>query len=353
MKLQGLIKFIKGNRLSTLTSPSVIGNKNKMHKTLNGYKYIDLFAGIGGFHIALSRYNAECVFASEWDSFAANVYKNNFGINPFGDITKIKEDEIPSHDILCGGFPCQAFSISGKQKGFEDTRGTLFFDIARIVKHHTPKILFLENVKNLAKHERGNTLKIIVNTLVELGYDVNYRVLNASEYGLPQNRERIFLVCFRTDLGVSNFKFPGPIGKSVSLTDILEENPKAKIIERSDINIYKTFEPQTNIFGELELPNKPIQIGIVNKGGQGERIYSPYGHACTLSAYGGGAGSKTGIYSIDGVLRKLSPRECARVQGFPDSFNIDKNQGQAYKQFGNSVAVNVLKEIIKQIIKVI
>lgn len=322
-------------------------------ESLKGFRFIDLFAGIGGFHLAMSSFGAECVFSSEWDSFAAKVYEDNFGIKPFGDITKINVSEIPSHDILCGGFPCQAFSISGKQKGFEDTRGTLFFDIARIVEHHKPKILFLENVKNLAKHNKGNTLKVIENVLVDLGYKVKYKVLNASDYGLPQNRERIFIVCFRNDLGVDNFTFPCPIKKSVSINDILEDQPKAKIITRSDVKIYKTFTPKINIFGELELPNKPVQIGTVNKGGQGERIYSTYGHACTLSAYGGGVGSKTGIYAINGVLRKLSPRECARVQGFPDSFKIDKSQGQAYKQFGNSVAVNVLKEIIKEILKVI
>jgi DNA (cytosine-5)-methyltransferase 1 len=327
---------------------------NKVIKrALKGYKYIDLFAGIGGFHLAMSSYNAECVFASEWDNFASQVYEKNFGIKPFGDITKIKEEEIPKHDILCGGFPCQAFSISGKQKGFDDTRGTLFFDIARIIKYHSPKILFLENVKNFERHDNGKTLEIVTATLNSLNYNVYYKVLNASNFGLPQNRERIFIVCFRKDLNITSFQFPKPIGKSVSLNDILEKKPKAKIIKRTDINIYKSFEPKKNIFGELELPNKPVQIGIVNKGGQGERIYSVYGHACALSAYGGGAGAKTGIYYVNGILRKLSPRECARAQGFPDSFIIDESQEQAYKQFGNSVAVNVLNEIIKEIIKVV
>ncbi|MCL2373909.1 MAG: DNA (cytosine-5-)-methyltransferase [Treponema sp.] len=321
-------------------------------KTLKGYKYIDLFAGIGGFHLAMKSYDAECVFASEWDRSAAQVYENNFGIKPFGDITKIKEAHIPEHDILCGGFPCQAFSISGKQKGFDDTRGTLFFDIARIVKYHSPKILFLENVKNFEKHDKGKTLKIIITTLADLGYDVNHKVLNASDYGLPQNRERIFLVCFRKNMNIHDFQFPQPVVKPVALHDILEIDPDAKIIMRQDITMHKSFEPPKNSFNEFELPNKPMQIGIVNKGGQGERIYSTYGHACTLSAYGGGVGSKTGIYYVDGVIRKLSPRECARAQGFPDSFILDKNKGQAYKQFGNSVAVNVLKKIINEIIKV-
>jgi DNA (cytosine-5)-methyltransferase 1 len=138
--------------------------------SLRKYKYIDLFAGIGGFHYALKSLGAECVFASEWDKNAAETYKNNFGLEPNGDITLIDANEIPKHDILCGGFPCQAFSISGKRKGFEDTRGTLFFEIARIVNHHLPKVLFLENVKNLVKHDNGKTLKVIINTLEDLGY---------------------------------------------------------------------------------------------------------------------------------------------------------------------------------------
>jgi len=316
----------------------------------NQIKYIDLFAGIGGFHQAMNSFNAECVFASEWDKEAAKTYFENYGIFPDGDITKIKEENIPNHDMLCGGFPCQAFSISGKQKGFEDTRGTLFFDVARIVKYHKPKVLLLENVRNFEKHDNGKTLKTVINTLEKLNYCVFHKVLNASHYGLPQNRERIFIVCFRKDLEISNFNFPKPLNAKVSLMDIIEDNPKdAKIIDRPDTVFTKTFEPPVNLFGDLDLPNKPIQIGYVNKGGQGERIYSPYGHAITLSAYGGGAGAKTGLYYINGVIRKLSPRECARVQGFPDSFKIISSLTQSYKQFGNSVAVNVLKAIISNI----
>jgi len=312
--------------------------------------YIDLFAGIGGFHQAMNSFGGKCVFASEWDKEASKTYFENYGILPSGDITKIKEEDIPSHDMLCGGFPCQAFSISGKQKGFEDTRGTLFFDVARIVKYHKPKVLLLENVRNLEKHDNGKTLKTVVGTLKKLNYFVFHKVLNASHYGLPQNRERIFIVCLRKDLGINNFKFPKPLNTKVSLIDVLERNPEdAKIIDRPDTVFTRTFEPQVNLLGELELPNRPIQIGYVNKGGQGERIYSPYGHAITLSAYGGGAGAKTGLYYINGVIRKLSPRECARVQGLPDSFKIISSLTQAYKQFGNSVAVNVLKALITEI----
>lgn len=322
------------------------------NNSLQGYRFVDLFAGIGGFHLALTTFGAKCVFASEWDSSAARVYEKNFKIKPVGDITKIRETEVPKHEILCGGFPCQAFSVSGKQKGFEDTRGTLFFDIVRIAKHHHPKLLFLENVKNLEKHDNGNTLSVIQKTLEEIGYTVCYTVLNASNYGLPQNRERIYIIGFRNDLNIKYFRFPKPLNKLVSLEDLLEEIPRAKVIMRDDIHIYKEYNVQKNIFGENIYPNKPVQIGHVNKGGQGERIYSPLGHACTLSAYGGGAGAKTGLYYINGIIRKLSTRECARVQGFPDHFIIDENDNQAYKQFGNSVAVNVLIEILAEIEKV-
>ena len=171
-------------------------------------KFIDLFAGIGGFHIALSSLGGKAVFASEWDKDAAAVYENNFSLKPEGDITKISEKSIPDHDILCAGFPCQAFSISGKQLGFEDSRGTLFFDVARIAKEKQPKVMFLENVKNLARHDGGKTLAVIKKTLDEIGYDVFDEVLDASKYGVPQSRKRIYIVCFRKDLNVKEFNFP-------------------------------------------------------------------------------------------------------------------------------------------------
>ncbi|MGV0966040.1 DNA cytosine methyltransferase [Empedobacter falsenii] len=323
---------------------------NIEEKILKKYKFIDLFAGIGGFHYALSSYGAKCVFASEWDKYASETYEQNFKIKPQGDITLIDEKNIPQHDILCGGFPCQAFSVSGKQMGFEDTRGTLFFDIARIISHHKPKILFLENVKNLAKHDNGKTFQTIISTLDNLGYNVYSKILNSSNFGLPQNRERVYIVGFEKSINSSSFKFPQNLNTPISLNNILEENPTdAKIITRDDIEIYKDFNIEEDIFGNKVLPNKPIQIGKVNKGGQGERIYHPIGHAITLSAYGGGVGSKTGLYKIKHQIRKLSPRECARVQGFPDDFIINKTQTQAYKQFGNSVSVNVLQSILNEI----
>lgn len=325
-------------------------------KRLAGYSFIDLFAGIGGFHYALSSFGAECLYASEWDKSASETYYCNHNLIPDGDITKVDAADIPSHDILCGGFPCQAFSISGKQKGFEDTRGTLFFDIARIVSYHTPKVIFMENVKNLEAHDGGKTFNVVLEVLKELGYTTYYKVLNSGDYGVPQHRERIYIVSFRNDIKHKEcFKFP--VNKSASaLLDVLEDNPvDAKIINRPDVRIYK--QPISNlpisIFGEKEMPNCPIQIGVVNKGGQGERIYDPMGHSITLSAYGGGAGAKTGLYFVNGVVRKLSPRECARLQGFPEDFKLPSNINQAYKQFGNSVTINVLQNIVKEITNVL
>lgn len=311
--------------------------------------FIDLFAGIGGFHLALKRFGCECVFSSEWDKYAQITYKENFGEIPVGDITKIEAKKIPSFDILCAGFPCQAFSISGKQKGFEDTRGTLFFDVARIAKHHQPKVLFLENVKNFAKHDNGKTLKTVVETLDEIGYNVFYEVLSASNFGVPTARKRIYIVAFRKDLEIDNFNFPQGSGDFVKLLDFLEKDGKATQeceIIRDDIKLKKV-EIKSDIFGNY--PQKPIRIGTINSGGQGERIYSPLGHAITLSAYGGGAASKTGAYLVDEKVRKLTPRECARIMGFPETFKIIVPKTQSYKQFGNSVAVPVLEAIFKEI----
>lgn len=324
------------------------------NKTLQGYRFIDLFAGIGGFHYSLKSYGADCVFASEIDKKASETYALNHNLKPFGDITKINAEEIPKHDILCGGFPCQAFSISGKQKGFEDTRGTLFFDIARIIEYHKPKVLLLENVKNFVKHDKGNTIKTIKKILEELNYQVNYKVLNTSKFGLPQNRERVYLVCFNLDFYKNpNFKFPD-LQLLSKLQDILEMEPlDAKIVERDDISFYKDYQIKTDLFGNQELPNKPIQIGKVNKGGQGERIYHTQGHSITLSAYGGGVGSKTGLYKVNNTIRKLSPRECARLQGFPENFIYPNSIAQAQKQFGNSVSINVLQHIIQEITQTI
>lgn len=309
--------------------------------------FIDLFCGIGGFRLALESFGLECVFSSDWDKHAQTTYSENFGEIPKGDITKIKETEVPSHDVLCAGFPCQAFSISGKQGGFDDTRGTLFFDIARIAKHRKPDVLFLENVKNLVRHDKGKTIETVKRVLEELGYKVHCEVINSSHFGVPQSRARVFIVGFRKDLKIKNFKFPEPLSKDVRLKNILlKEKSKTKrlIIKRKDIKIRQ----RENL--SLVSPRKPVRIGTINNGGQGERIYSIEGHAITLSAYGGGVASKTGAYLVDGEVRKLHPRECVRLMGFPDTFKIPVSDAQAYKQFGNSVVVPVVKAIFQEII---
>jgi len=329
----------------------MIPTKKEYRGSLSKYAFIDLFAGIGGFHLALKSFGAKCVFSSEWDKNAQEVYRMNFEEIPFGDITKIDENTIPAHNILCAGFPCQAFSISGKQNGFQDARGTLFFDVARIAKYHQPQMLFLENVKNFERHDKGRTLKTVISVLHDIGYDVFHEVLNAGFYGIPQKRERIYILGFRKDLKITRFKFPTFNIEPVKLLDILLPNGETEkyIIKRKDVTLKNHVKVDIDLYGNY--PLQPIRIGTVNKGGQGERIYHECGHAITLSAYGGGVGAKTGLYLVNGKIRKLAPRECARLMGFPDTFKIDKSEQQAYKQFGNSVAVNVLQCILKKIIE--
>ncbi|MCT4508829.1 MAG: DNA cytosine methyltransferase [Tepidibacter sp.] len=316
-----------------------------MKKFKNEIKFIDLFAGIGGFRLALEQYGARCVFSSEKDKYACQTYEANFGEKPSGDITKIHESEIPNHDILCAGFPCQAFSISGKQLGFEDSRGTLFFEIARIVKYHKPRILLLENVANLKRHKDGKTIQHMTDILNQLGYNVFFEVLNASDYGVPQSRKRVYFLCFREDLLVTQFRFPEPSPNDIFLEDILlpDKLTEKYIIDRNDI-VMKEITVTEN-------ERKPIRIGTINKGGQGDRIYSIKGHAITLSAHGGGSGSKTGAYFINNKVRKLSPNECKRVQGFPDDYKIPVSDSQAWKQFGNSVALPVLLNIMGKLVE--
>lgn len=309
----------------------------------DNYTFIDLFAGIGGFHIALESMGGKCVYANEWDKYAQEVYKENFKILPEGDITKVNEKDIPNHDIVCAGFPCQAFSISGKRLGFNDSRGTLFFDVARIVKEKRPKVVFMENVKNFSTHDNGRTLAVIKATMNELGYSFHYNVLNAVDYGIPQKRERIYMVCFRDDINDKYFSFPKPFKLTRHVEDFLLDDffTKDLIVNRSDI-FYNDIVDNT-------YSDKSIRLGIVNKGGQGERIYSAKGIAITFSAYGGGVFAKTGGYLINGKPRKLHPRECARLMGYPDTFKLSSNKNQAYKQLGNSVVVDVLQYILLEI----
>lgn len=309
------------------------------------YTFIDLFAGIGGFRTALVENGGVCVFSSEWDKNSQKTYLDNYNELPSGDITKISETSIPKHDVLCAGFPCQAFSVSGKRLGFDDTRGTLFRDIARIAKYHQPKVLFLENVKNLLRHDNGNTIAVITNTLKEIGYTPFIKMLRSSDFGVPQARERVYIVCFRNDLGIKEFSFPDTQSKHKIVQDILEKEPvdESLYIVRDDIDLY-------GLDKKVIDPRKPLQLGRINKGGQGERIYSVEAAGVTLSAYGGGAAAKTGAYYINGKIRKLTPRECARMQGYSDDFIIPLNKNLAFKQFGDSVSVPVINTIMKNIL---
>lgn len=313
-------------------------------KTLKGYTFIDLFAGLGGFRLALESFGAKCVYSNEWEKHVQKVYQMNFGELPDGDITKVDETTIPDHDILCAGFPCQAFSISGKQQGFEDSRGTLFFDVARIVKCKKPKIVFMENVKNFESHNKGETLHVVKTTMEKLGYTFYSKVLNAVDYGIPQKRERIYMICFRNDLSLPAFEYPKPFQLERHVENYLlsdEKKVEHLYITRNDIYMKET--------ADNSYSNKPIRLGIVNKGGQGERIYSTKGIAITLSANGGGVFAKTGGYLVHGKPRKLHPRECARLMGYPDSYQLDSSPSQAYKQLGNSVVIDILQLLTKQI----
>jgi DNA (cytosine-5)-methyltransferase 1 len=299
------------------------------------YKFIDLFCGIGGFRVALEKRGLECVFSSDIDVHAQNAYKRNFGEKPSGDITKIPARKIPKHDILCAGFPCQSFSISGKRNGESDTNGRLFYEIFRIAEHCEPYILLLENVKNILTINGGNTMKTIEQKLSEIGYDLHTRVLNASYFGIPQRRERVYFVALRKDTRMTNkpsldYASPKENRKEVFLKDILEkEVDKDFIVDRDDIRILKKES-------DLDCKLKPIRVGILNNGGQGERIYSPKGHAITQSAYGGGVGARTGLYNTEQGIRRLTIDECKKVMGFPVRHKVSDGL-QGYQQLGNAV----------------
>ena len=324
----------------------------ELKDSLKDYTFIDLFCGLGGFRIALESFGAKCVFSSDNDKHVSETYFENFNDNCLNDITKIDEKDIPNHDILCGGFPCQAFSISGKKLGFEDTRGTLFRDVVRIAEYHKPKILFLENVKHLLKHDNGNTFKIIKYNIENIGYNMYYKVLNASQYGVPQSRERIYMVCVRKDIDNKSFEFPKPLEIKKCVKDVLIDEKDVDdyfYLKNKEVK-YVTNRNKRNLYGVYEKPNR---VAIINKGSQGDRIYDISGQGRTLVANGGGSGAKTGFYKVNNQFRKLLPRECARLMGFPDEYKIIGSVNQSWKQFGNSVVIDVLQYIIKEILKVL
>lgn len=429
---------------------------------------VDLFAGMGGFRVALSSLGAGCVWSSEWDADAAETYRLNFGETPAGDITAVDAGDVPDHDVLCAGFPCfpagspvltargaapiegvetgdlvlthagamrrvlrtgsrpsadtvvvrfphaavectpnhpfltrsgwapasdldgaecympasggwapvssvaggrrgvvvynmevdvdnsytvhgvavhncQAFSISGRRLGFDDARGTLFFDVARIAAAKRPSCVFMENVRNFAAHDSGRTLSVVAAAMRDIGYSFDWRVLRASDYGAPTARERCYMVCFSDPAAAAAFRWPDPRPPARSLRDCLlpDSDPEVERcrVDRADLALLDPSRVRAR-------PGACVRVGSVGLGGQGERVYSLDGAAPTFSAYGGGAFAKTGGFLCDdGRVRRLAPRECLRVMGYPDSYVANPKRSAAYRQIGNSVAVDVLQLI--------
>lgn len=311
-----------------------------------GYRFIDLFAGIGGMRIAYERAGAHCVYSNEWNKYSQQTYYANFGVQPDGDITKVDAESIPDHDILVAGFPCQPFSIAGVSKkqslgratGFEDkTQGTLFFDICRILKAKRPKAFMLENVKNLCSHDKGRTFKVIQESLKELNYSIFYQVLDGKSY-VPQHRERIVIVGFDMerygDIKDFDFKF-APVEKLPIVCDILEKDVAEK---------YTLSDKLWNYLQNYAAKHKEAGNGF------GYGIAPLDGITRTISARYYKDGSEILIAQSGKNPRRLTPRECARLQGFPDSFKIPVSDTQAYKQFGNSVVVPLMEQVAKKVV---
>lgn len=332
-------------------------------------KCFSLFSGIGGFDLAAKRLGHEIVGACEIDKYARQVYAKHFpGVRIYEDATKIKPEELPDFDIIVAGFPCQAFSIAAKRLGFEESRGTLFFEIARIVKQKRPRLLLLENVKGLLSHDGGKTFAVILATLDELGYDAQWQVLN-SKYFVPQNRERIFIIGHlrgtprpkifpiressefinerTTEKQIANsLQCPGhSCGNYKGMTMIYMSQKNANMKKR--IQTRDESWCLTNNSNDFGL----IQVGNIDQKGHNSlwgRVYDPTGVASNLNAHGGGLGAKTGLYQIGDKVRRLTPKECERLQGFPDDYTKGISDTQRYKCLGNAVTVPVVQYILEK-----
>lgn len=312
------------------------------------FSFIDLFAGIGGFRIAMQNLGGKCVFSSEWDENAKKTYFHNFGEVPFGDITKERTKSfIPNHfDVLCAGFPCQAFSIAGHQRGFEDTRGTLFFDVAEIIRRKRPRAFFLENVKNLKSHDNGNTFSVIMRTLEDLGYGVHAKVLNSMEYAnVPQNRERIFIVGFDKEVVPNwhDFVFPERMQLERTIHDCINYN-----------------ENDERLFYTANFPHyQELVDGMVNRDTiyQWRRQYvrENQSNVCpTLTANMGEGGHNVPLIITDEGFRKLSPKECLNFQGYPEQYEFPNiANSKKYKQAGNSVTVPLIQRVAINLINIL
>lgn len=328
---------------NAVSPPVIEGIFKKLMSTNEEFKFIDLFSGLGGFRIAMEDIGGKCVFSSEIDKYAVETYKDNFGTVPKGDITKIDGKEVPDHDILCAGFPCQPFSIAGKRLGFEDTRGTLFFDVLRVIKAKKPKAFFLENVAGLKSHDNGNTLRVIEESLKMQNYYIDWKIINAKDVGIPQNRNRWYCVGVRKDLikdGKFNFSFPTNKPLIYTIDDILEEQVddqyKISNIAKNNIdNHIGKFISSPRYDKKHKIIATEIRKSKCNFRGDG---ISP----CLTAKMGTGGNN---IPVLVEESRKLTERECLRIMGFPENYSVKLNSYQSYKQIGNSVVIPVIKEI--------
>lgn len=362
-KLDDIIEHISDNKKNIESSGSLKSNK---------LKFIDLFAGIGGFRLAGETNGMECVFSSEIDKYSNEVYKNNFGDYPSGDITKIESSDIPDFDVLFAGFPCQPFSYSGQLQGFEDeTRGTLFFDIIRILKEKQPEMFLLENVKGLKSHDNGNTLSVILEHLDKLGYNVHWKILNSMDFGIPQSRDRWYCVGFKKEV---DFEFPKPTNEKITIRSIIDplenDNPSLKLsdFELSRINYHfsvcpvdateqlrvqhdnSKYAPNTKkgkhgVFSYLK-PDNSLRFHV----GDTAKTQIQEAYYCNLDSFTPSiiAARAPKLWDLG---RHLSDRECARLQGFPEEFKLSNSSSQAKKQLGNSVTVPVISKIVQNMLE--
>ncbi len=351
-----IIKILKANKLyrnKKSFKTSLYASLKLLPVEKSKFKFIDLFAGIGGVRLGFQNNDGHCVFSSEFDKHAQETYYKNHGEYPFGDITKIAPEQIPDHDVLLAGFPCQPFSHAGLKLGIDDTRGTLFHDIAKILEAKKPKFAVLENVKGLVSHDKGYTLQVVLKTLTDIGYSCNISkdtilngttksiqkeakkmVMKSIDFGVPQNRQRIYIVLWREGL-LEGFKYPEPTSEVTRVGDILEKDPEAKYTI-SD----KLWAGHKRRKTENKKNGKGFGFGLVNE----ESIYTN-----TISARYYKDGSEILIDQKGKNPRKVTPREAARLQGFPEKFDLPLSDNQAYKQFGNSVSVPVVSAIAKEI----
>lgn len=323
---------------------------------MKNFTFIDLFAGLGGFRIALESLGGQCIFSSEINSHACEIYEKNFGDNPFCDITQLNPSTLPSFDVLCAGFPCQAFSIAGKKKGFEDTRGTLFFDVCRIIKEKQPKIVLLENVKNLIQHDNGQTFSTILSSLKDLNYHVYFKLLNAKDFSIPQHRERIIIVAVHQSFSDKQFDFTFTDKNSVSISSVLEQHHivlKPSEYTIIDSSLHKTQKSGLIFCGyrnknirKVGVKENSLHLSRTHK--QPNRIYHVHGNHPTLSSQ-----ESSGRYFVyDGnKVFQLSLLECFRLMGFPDDYIKVGSKANLYNRIGNSVCIPMIHSVMQNILQ--